>query len=184
MEKYVKISEVFDCIDSTNAILQMFTPDEALQKVLKNNFEMLATRIDNLHGIEVEEGQTAQLQTCANSPFSISFDTFKYCLDILQKTTELDASLNDIFSKYNQGTGDIADLTLPSIRDPILKLLEIITEDNEEWIDYWVFELEFGKLASEMKCTDADGKPIPLRTIEDLWTVLVKEKERKDKTDD
>jgi hypothetical protein len=53
----------------------------------------------------------------------------------------------------------------------ILDLLKSIMKDDGEWIDYWVYELEYGKKAKKNSVSVKD-KNIPIKTINDLYNLL------------
>ena len=62
------------------------------------------------------------------------------------------------------------DIEYPLLDSHVIRLLEIIFDDTEGWIDLWVNELECGAYGG------ADiwhnGKNVQLHTIEDLWNLL------------
>lgn len=61
-----------------------------------------------------------------------------------------------------------------------IKLLEYIFDDEEtSWIEYWIWELDFGERNSKQKygeraltIYDEDGDEIPLESIEELYNLL------------
>jgi hypothetical protein len=55
--------------------------------------------------------------------------------------------------------------------DVILNLLEIHFDDNDYWISYWVFDLDFGKKYKKGKVV-VNEREIKLESIEDLYKVL------------
>jgi len=61
-----------------------------------------------------------------------------------------------------------------SSNDTIVKLLEFIFQDESEWIQYWLWELDFGKEATRLGAFDANNEPIPLSTVNDLYNLLLK----------
>ena len=48
-------------------------------------------------------------------------------------------------------------------------------KDKDEWIDYFCFELDFGKKWKEGVITEKDGTDIILKTPEDLYNLLEKQ---------
>jgi hypothetical protein len=58
------------------------------------------------------------------------------------------------------------------IVDSVIDLLEAHFEDEDEWITYWMFELDFGSKWKNGTITDDKGNDIKLQTIEDLYEVL------------
>ena len=59
----------------------------------------------------------------------------------------------------------------------ILDLLREYSGDTKEndWISYWIYELECGKKYRKGTITDKDGKEIKLRTAEDLYELIQNE---------
>lgn len=56
--------------------------------------------------------------------------------------------------------------------DVICNCLEIMFDDYEDrWINYWMFDLDFGQKAEEYKVT-MNGKRIDLRTPENLYNMI------------
>lgn len=56
-------------------------------------------------------------------------------------------------------------------------LIEILVEETKDtcgWIEYFCWELDFGKRNDTLKVTDKDGNNIPLSTPGELWEVLKK----------
>lgn len=51
----------------------------------------------------------------------------------------------------------------------MIDLLAHLTGDDNEWIEYFIYELEWGKRDGEVKI---NNKKVPFETIEDLWNVL------------
>ena len=60
------------------------------------------------------------------------------------------------------------------LQKALLLLLQEEMNDlgDMSWIEYFCFELDFGK-NSESKVSDSDGKNIPLSNAEELWEILV-----------
>lgn len=56
----------------------------------------------------------------------------------------------------------------------IIELLDEYT-NNCEWVHYWVYDLDFGKNSTELSVV-GDGEPVPLKTPEQLYDFLEKEK--------
>lgn len=57
-----------------------------------------------------------------------------------------------------------------------INLLEKIMRDTENnWISYWVYELDYGEGYQDGYITDVDGSNIKMQTAEDLYDFLVKE---------
>ena len=61
----------------------------------------------------------------------------------------------------------------------LTRLLESIMQDSFDWIEYWLYELDCGRKYRPSSAKDADGKPIKLKTISDLYALLKKEYKNK-----
>ena len=87
--------------------------------------------------------------------------------------SELQDKIDDAKHIFNKSeTKEEFHFYFPTGADNIIELLAMLTNDKNEWIDYWIYELDFGKKANEYECKDYNGKIIPLNTIEDLWNLL------------
>jgi hypothetical protein len=54
----------------------------------------------------------------------------------------------------------------------LIDILEEVTNDNGGWIEYFLWELDFGKENWRLKVYSKDKKEIPLSSIDDLWNLL------------
>lgn len=63
------------------------------------------------------------------------------------------------------------------VNNALLEILKVQMEDNhkDSWIEYYCFELNFGKKNDILKIYDKEKKEIPLKTAEDLWNLLQSE---------
>lgn len=94
----------------------------------------------------------------------------KFCniLKDTQRVWDYQDSLNSLYKEQNVD----GYLYEPSCIDQVTDLLAFIFEDEGRWIDYWAYELNFGRKYQECSVTRMDGSVIPLRTSEDLYTLL------------
>jgi hypothetical protein len=70
-----------------------------------------------------------------------------------------------------------AEISFPDLTYSIVNLLEKIMDDEKSsWIDYWIYELNFGEDYIEGCVTDLDGKVIPLKTTRELYDFLIQYK--------
>lgn len=103
----------------------------------------------------------------------LSFENFKRHIKDIQLMSELQDRIDDAKYNFNKSeTKEEFHFLFPTGIDNIIELLAMLTNDRDEWISYWIYELDFGKRADALECTDGEGNIIPLHTIEDLWTVL------------
>ena len=77
--------------------------------------------------------------------------------------------MNELFDKY-KCDGYIYP---PICTETVANLLEFIFNDKNQWISYWIFELDFGERYEDGDVQDKDGNNISLKTSEDLYNLLV-----------
>lgn len=101
---------------------------------------------------------------------SIKYEDFKTAMNEIVKLRSFEDKLHDLCREMY----DIFDceLSFPTMIDTVVLLLKIATNDTDEWIDYWVYELDCGKDYTEGAVRYTDGEIIPLATVDDLWAIL------------
>ena len=103
----------------------------------------------------------------------IEFDKFeRYLLELKQLET-IESKINDALSELSPDFGGFSMLRATEL---ILELLKDVTNDNVDWISYYIYELNWGKDWKEGTVTDTKtGKDIRLETIRDLYNLMVEE---------
>lgn len=94
-------------------------------------------------------------------------------LNFIHERNERMAEMNELFTREFEDS-----IFYPYFRYEavLVDLLKIVMNDLEsDWIDYFMYELDFGKRYVEGCITEADGTSIKLATPEDLYDLLVKE---------
>lgn len=99
----------------------------------------------------------------------MTLETFKRYMKSVKETYDFENAINDVLRKY----GADGYIIPPSCMDATTELLSLIFEDDDRWIDYFVYELEFGKKYREGTVARADDYNIPLATDEDLYNLLL-----------
>lgn len=99
----------------------------------------------------------------------MDFKTFKECIDSIIDVHKKEIELGRIFDSYIVNFSD-------NLIGCTIKLLEERMNDDYQWIDYWLWELDFGDTWEKYKIIDKNGEDIKLQTIEDLYNLLIKEK--------
>lgn len=99
--------------------------------------------------------------------------TREFFIDIMsdiKKTFKYQEGLNDYFFK-NGADGYVYQ---PDCIDATIKILHKLfgEKDADEWINYFCFELDFGKKYKEGTLKDGYGKDISLSTFDDLYDLL------------
>ena len=101
----------------------------------------------------------------------ITKDEFVAIVNEIEQVHKYSDSLNTFFHKNNvQGY-----LFQPNCTETALRLLHLIfkSEDTDEWISYFCYELDFGRKYKEGIVKDKDGADIKLQTAEDLYELLI-----------
>ncbi|KFZ25793.1 MAG: hypothetical protein KQ78_01998 [Candidatus Izimaplasma bacterium HR2] len=98
----------------------------------------------------------------------LTFEEFETYIKTIKNYSESDSKLDDILKSESFITYSYDAISA------ITKLLEHIMNDSEtQWINYWLWELDFGKENYRMKIEE-NGVEIPLTTIRDLYNILIK----------
>lgn len=103
----------------------------------------------------------------------MSKESFCKVMDNYKSMFSFTDEMNELFDKY-KADGNIYP---PLCTSTVIDLLEFIFNDKDQWISYWIFELDFGKDYEDGWVTQKDGAVIPLKTVEDLYDLLVKNME-------
>lgn len=102
----------------------------------------------------------------------LTFEDFKSVMEGIEKELTFQDKLYEVFKEMESDYWR----ELPSV-NVVLMLLDKIFKDESEYplIDYWVYELDFGKKWKAGVLTEEDGTDIPLKTVSDLYDALVKQ---------
>jgi len=105
----------------------------------------------------------------------ISKEQFTNTMQQFQAQTDFDYKCNGMFQQIFSNdwvTGYSNDI----LYNAIIELLENIFDDKENgWIQYWLYELDFGKKWVPGSITDSDSSIIDISTVEKLYDFLIKE---------
>lgn len=107
----------------------------------------------------------------ANKNIPITYEDFKKHIGDILRLQKLQSSLERAFNDYNNYYGDACAGCFPTLESNLITLLEVITDDKDEWIQYWAYELDYGRNYESGKVT-IDNKPVSLKTVRDLWDML------------
>lgn len=100
----------------------------------------------------------------------MSKETFCEVMRNYKTMFEFTDEMNDLFNKYKMD----GEIYPPMCTEIVIDLLEFIFNDENQWIIYWVWELNFGADYEDGYVKDKDGSIVPLRTAEDLYNLLVR----------
>jgi hypothetical protein len=77
---------------------------------------------------------------------------------------------------YDLGV-EIDSVPLTRMLSDFIDALKILVNDKDDMIEYYCWELEFGKRWQPRMVIDSNGEDIPVASAEDLWNYLEKENE-------
>lgn len=100
----------------------------------------------------------------------MSKESFCQVIDNYKSMWDFTDEMNDLFRKY-KSDGEVFP---PMCTGTVVDLLEFIFNDKNQWISYWVSDLSFGKDYEDGDVKNENGEDIPLKTVEDLYDLLVK----------
>ena len=102
-------------------------------------------------------------------------EQFIHCIETYKKMREEETELFNALHLYDEC---IFDEWLNNYYDLLSEMCEFDIPYNDiGWVsdlDYFVFELDFGRLYRDGCIEDADGNPIKMSTAEELWDILTK----------
>lgn len=104
----------------------------------------------------------------------ITYEEFEHYMNEIQITMELQEKLIQASAEFTkQCYNDECSLYFPSLATSVIRLLECITNDQEKWIEHYIYELEFGRYASDSIYTHGNHTVCTsLYTVRDLWNLL------------
>ena len=99
-----------------------------------------------------------------------SKESFCEVMDNYRSMFDFTDEMNDLFDKYKMD----GNIYPPMCTETVIDLLEFIFNDKNQRIKYWIWELGFGAYYKDDDVQNPDGSIIPLKTVEDLYNLLVK----------
>lgn len=105
----------------------------------------------------------------------LSKKTFVETINFLKEQSEKVETFNKL---GNEIFGDF-DIYLFKDEDRIVKLLAEAMDDRFEWLEYFIYENDYGKDLRPDSVQEADGTPIDITTAEKLYDFLAYEHEER-----
>jgi hypothetical protein len=96
--------------------------------------------------------------------------TFTKYLKELVAIKEAEEGVNTALKKFDRGWNWFS---LGRYETLVVDILKEAMDDKDDWIGYWIWELDCGKEAKRNTIT-LNGKNIPIKTISDLYNILQK----------
>lgn len=101
----------------------------------------------------------------------LKVDEFIKCIEELKTFYEFECGLNECLERFAVD----GYLYFPDVITTTIKVLEKMFQDEDGWIDYYCWELEFGK-RWQPGMISSEGKDVPLETPENLYALLIAER--------
>lgn len=95
-------------------------------------------------------------------------------IEALGKQADHDARCNEAFAVILPNDLSPTGYDNHYLTNAIMKVLQEATGDTNahSWIEYYCYDLDFGRKYKDGCATDKDGLSIPLNTPEDLWNLV------------
>lgn len=86
-------------------------------------------------------------------------------------------SLEYIYNKLNELFGEVGDRFIDNTSlFPIIKTISEIIGDDEGWIEWYIYEKEWGT-KEDIEVTDVNNNAVPSETLENLWELIQSDKD-------
>lgn len=102
----------------------------------------------------------------------ITYEEFNRYIESIKMVQDVENKLMGISSDVRAKSKSEFVLYYPSLITEVIELLGKIVGDKNNWIDYYIWDLDFGKQSDFLQVNDADGNTIPLNTTKDLWDII------------
>lgn len=96
-------------------------------------------------------------------------ESFVRVMDGIAEVCRYNKRLNDFISDNGEGYVFMPDATVQA-----LDILQIMFEDENDWIGYFFTDMDFGVKYHHGVITSENGNEIPLRNAGDLWELLMR----------
>ena len=93
-------------------------------------------------------------------------------IQLMEVIKERYYKIEEIYDKLDDVFGSVGDLFIDETSmTPIIDVISEIVEDNNKWIEWYVYEKNWGT-DERLTVTDNNGNEIPSETLEDLWNLI------------
>ena len=99
----------------------------------------------------------------------LSRTLFKEYIEELVEYNRICSKLDDI------SNGGITLYEISDLEAVVVALLQYTTHDKNDWVPYWLYELDYGTDYRPGCITSKDGEDILLKTADDLYDLLSSE---------
>jgi len=94
-------------------------------------------------------------------------------IKFIKELQSIELDIEGVHKALQKLDPDFGGFYLSRVNTLIVKLLQESVNDQEEWISYWIYELDYGKKWRKGTVTDKNKKDIKLQTAEDLYNYIV-----------
>ena len=99
---------------------------------------------------------------------------FCECMKLIKEQYDLNQKmLKGLGVAYGSRTSEYANYNISSSVTRMVKILTKAMDDTEEWIEYYIFDCEWGKYGKVI----IDDKTVLFETYDDLYNVIMREKD-------
>lgn len=99
--------------------------------------------------------------------------TFVECIDAIEAQYKYDAECAEAIGKvFTEPHSYMLQYDNHKIVNALVLALSESMDDDENWIEYYLWELDFGKRNADLKAYDAQGAEIPLSNAGELYDLL------------
>jgi len=105
----------------------------------------------------------------------MDYKTFEKIINEIKEVLDFEDSILSLCCDFNRNNkqGAEAEIFFPDLSTTCISLLNLIFDDKDDWISYYIWELNFGEYYEDGDVTDENGSIIKLKTIRDLYDLLV-----------
>jgi hypothetical protein len=102
-------------------------------------------------------------------------ETFVSAIEAIEKQYKHDLECGELLTKiYPEAHGYMLSYDNHLLTNALVSVLSEAMQDANNWIEYYMYELDFGKENDRLKAFEKDGAEIPLSTASDLYDLLNK----------
>ena len=105
----------------------------------------------------------------------ITKEMFGACIDAIQQQEEYDRKCTDAFQIILNEDRVTIGYDNGILTRQLIKLLVACMNDKGDWIEYFIYDLDYGKNYKEGCATHEDNAPIDLSTTDKLYDFLLNE---------
>jgi len=96
----------------------------------------------------------------------------KTFIKYLSEIKSICEDVNGVHEALKKLDPDFGGFYMTRAEDKMIELLAVAVEDKTDYLGYWIYENDWGKGIKKNSVTDKDGKPIPLKTPEQLYSAI------------